>query len=99
MLVDVTDGQVETTELLADAQDHVRPMSIAARATADGFAADLVAPDGRIAVAGYGSGPDELTAVLVAEQRYLVEQTGGGSVRGATYLEKARERIRRRPGR
>jgi hypothetical protein len=61
------------------------------------FAADLVTADGRIAVAGYGSGSDELTAVLAAEQRYLVEQVGRGSVGGATYMDKARERIRRGP--
>jgi hypothetical protein len=41
--------------------------------------------------------PDELTAVLAAEQRYLVEQVGSGSVRGETYVEKARERVRRGP--
>jgi len=35
--------------------------------------------------------------VLVAEQRYLVEQEGRGSVAGATYLDKARERVRGGP--
>jgi hypothetical protein len=81
--------------LFAEAQDHVRPMRITARRVADGFAADLVAVDGSVAVADYGAGPDELLAVLVAEQRYLVEQVGRGSIRGATYLDKARERVRR----
>jgi len=83
--------------LLAEAQDHVAPLRIVARPVVDGFAADLVAADGRVAVAEYGSGPDELTAVLVAEQRYLVEQVGRGSVGGATYSDKARERVRRGP--
>jgi len=83
--------------LLAEAQDHVAPLRIVARPVAGGFAADLVAADGRVAVAGYGSGPDELIAVLVAEQRYLVEQVGRGSVGGATYADKARERVRRGP--
>jgi len=41
--------------------------------------------------------PDDLTAVLAAEQRYLVEQVGSGSVRGETYAEKARVRVRRGP--
>jgi hypothetical protein len=83
--------------LLAEAQDHVAPLRIVARRVNDRFAADLVAADGRVAVAGYGSGPDELTAVLVAEQRYLVEEAGRGSVGGATYTDKARERVRRGP--
>ena len=82
--------------LLAEAQDHVAPLRIVARPVGDWFAADLAA-DGRVAVAGYGSGPDELIAVLVAEQQYLVEQVGRGSVVGATYADKARERVRRGP--
>ena len=72
-------------------------MRIAVRRMADGFAADLVAVDGSVAVTDYGAGPDELLAVLVAEQRYLVEQEGSGSVAGATYLDKARERVRHGP--
>lgn len=66
-------------------------------ATVDGFVCDLVVVDGSVAVAEYGAGPDELLAVLVAEQRYLVEEEGRGSVRGSTYLDKARERVRRGP--
>lgn len=72
-------------------------MRIVARAAADGFAADLVAHDGKVATAHYAAGPDELLAVLAAEQRYLVEQQGRGSVVGKTYLDKARERVRRGP--
>ncbi|MEV0719271.1 hypothetical protein [Asanoa sp. NPDC050611] len=34
-------------------------------------------------------------AILSAEQRYLAEECGGGTVPGATYLEKAHERLRR----
>ncbi len=60
--------------LLSDAQDHAHLMRIVARRAAVGFAADLVAVDGGVAVADYGAGPDELLAVLAAEQRYLVEQ-------------------------
>jgi hypothetical protein len=82
--------------LLAEVQEHVKPMRISARPSGDGFSADLLRADGHVVVAMYSDGPDELTAVLSAEQRYLVEQ--GGAVRcvsGATYLDKARERIRR----
>ena len=54
---------------------QVVPLRVVARRVVDGLMADLAATDGRVAVAGYGSGPDELTFVLVAELRYLVEQT------------------------
>ena len=56
---------------------------------------DLTAADGSVLWPNYANGSDELLAVLVAEQRYLVEHEGRGSVRGATYLDKAHERIRR----
>jgi hypothetical protein len=90
-------GGMANSALLVEAQDHVRPMRIAVRRVADGFAADLVAVDGSVAATNYGAGPDELLAVLVAEQRYLIEQEGRGCVAGATYLDKARERVRRGP--
>jgi hypothetical protein len=83
--------------LLAEAQGHVHRLKLVARPVATGFACDLVAVDGRVVAAEYGAGPDELLAVLVAEQRYLVEQDGRGSVSGATYLDKARERVPRGP--
>lgn len=38
-------------------------------------------------------GPDELLAVLSAEQRYLAEQAGLSAVDGVTYVDKAEERI------
>lgn len=73
-------------------------MKLAARPVNDGFVCDLVAADGaHVAVAEYGAGPSELLAFLAAEQRYLVEQDGRGSVRGWTYLDRARERVRRGP--
>ena len=100
----MTGDEIEAVEardraaLLAEAQEHVRPLRLAARAVDDGFVCDLLAAGGtRVAVAEYGAGPDELLAVLVAEQRYLAEQEGRGSVRGSTYLDKARERVRRGP--
>jgi len=71
-------------------------LRVVARRVVDGFMADLVAAGGRVA-AGYGPGPDELTVVLQAEQRYLVEQVGRGNVGGASYADKAREDVRPGP--
>lgn len=47
---------------------------------------------GRIVWPEYAHGPNRLLALLAAEQRYLVEQTGAGSTAGATYGDKARTR-------
>jgi hypothetical protein len=58
----------------------------------DAFSVDIVRGDGTVV---YASGPDPLLAIVSAEQRYLAEECGGGTVRGATYLDKARERLRR----
>lgn len=79
-----------------EAQDAVRPLQLTVRQRDDGnFAADLCRSDGRCAHADYGEGSDALGAILYAEQRYLVEQIGRGSVRGETYRDKAIERVRR----
>ena len=43
----------------------------------------------------FGSGPSPVLAALVAEQRYKAEEIGSGTVLGDTYLDKARERLRR----
>lgn len=98
MLIDEGDAVSEEAAhaLIAEARRHVRPLDLAARRLPEGgFAADLLMDDGRVAQRVYGSGPNQLLAILAAEQRYLAEQEGGGTVRGATYLEKARERVRR----
>jgi hypothetical protein len=50
---------------------------------------------GEVSLRSYGSGPSETLAVIATEQRWLVEQEGTGGVAGATYVEKARERLRR----
>ena len=83
---------------ITDTIGNVRPMVIRTRKTEAEYVVDLVTAEGRVAVSAYGAGPDELLAILAAEQRYLTEQTGHGSVPGSTYLAKARERIRRVPG-
>jgi hypothetical protein len=99
MLVRMTDDRWQAEALRGEAVHPVAPLTIVSRATPEGFATDLAFVDGRVAVADHGSGPDELTAVLVADQRYLVEEVGHGSISGETYLDKARERIRRGPDR
>ena len=81
--------------LLAEARERVAPKSFVVRARSDGVVVDLAFPNGRTAWPSFANGPDELTAVLAAEQRYLAEEVGGGTVPGETYLDKARERIRR----
>jgi len=48
-----------------------------------------------VSVRWYGSGPSETLAVVVTEQRWLVEQDGTGSTSGVTYVDKAQERLRR----
>jgi hypothetical protein len=81
--------------LLEQVQRSVAPFRVVSRAAGDGFVADLVFTDGRVTGPAYGRGPDPVLAVLAAEQRYLAEQIGRGSVSGATYQDKARERLRR----
>ena len=66
------------------------------RASPDGVVVDLVGnvnPD--VILQHYASAPTAVLAVLAAEQRWLVEEQGSGSVRGETYVEKAEERLRR----
>jgi hypothetical protein len=65
------------------------------RQDADGVVADLVGDvNPRVVWPTYASAPDPTLAVLVAEQRWMVEEEGRDLVPGASYLEKARERIR-----
>jgi hypothetical protein len=44
-------------------------MRLTARPDGDGFMGDLLFLDGSVAVAAYGTGPTELLAQLVAQQR------------------------------
>ena len=64
------------------------------RLEADVWHVDIVTLKGDLLWSDYGAHSDQLHAILCAEQRYLVEQVGAGSVRGSTYLDKADERIR-----
>lgn len=83
--------------LVEDAQAVVAGggLSLHVRGHRDAFAVDIVRRDGTVLWPDYASGPDPLLAILSAEQRYLAEECGGGTVPGATYLEKAHERLRR----
>ncbi len=71
-------------------------LSLAARQEGDEWIVDLVSRRTVEVLAPlWAVGPTLTLAVLAAEQRWLVEQVGSGSVAGATYVEKARERLRR----
>jgi hypothetical protein len=61
-----------------------------------GFWVDLVSVrTGDVQMRNYGSGPSELLAIMATEQRWLVEQDGSGAMPGDTYVEQAKERLRR----
>jgi hypothetical protein len=75
---------------------------LATREETNEWVVDLVsARTGEVFAPLWAGGPTRTLAVLVAEQRWMVEQVGSGSVTGATYVDKARELLRRwveRPG-
>jgi hypothetical protein len=81
-------------ELAATAQS-VFPDGIRAHVGAAGtrFIADLVRDDGTLIWPRFASGPDALLTLLSAEQRFLTEEVGSGSVPGDSYEDKARERL------
>jgi hypothetical protein len=56
---------------------------------------DIVRADGTVVWRAFSHGIDPLRATLAAEQRYLAEEVGSGTVLGATYADKAEERVRR----
>jgi hypothetical protein len=79
-------------DLAADVERAIYPMRLIVH---DGVA-DLVHRDGGSPVLNYSDGPSDVLALVSAEQRYLVEQGGADkAVPGTTYLDKARERLRR----
>jgi hypothetical protein len=85
----------EVTALLDEVARMFAPLVIALRRDGDTFVAELVRADGTMVWPNYAHGPSEVLATLAAEQRFLVEDQGAGSVSGATYIDKARERLRR----
>ena len=48
-----------------------------------------------VVIRDYAIAPDSVLTVLAAEQRWLVEEEGRGSMPGDTYVDKARESLRR----
>lgn len=88
-------GSPIAERLVAEVRALLSPMSIGIRHDDKGVVVDLVHDDGSVVWPEFAHGPDEVLAILAAEQRYLVEQQGHGSVRGESYVDKARERLRR----
>jgi hypothetical protein len=60
----------------------------------DGYTVDLCRHDGSVLWPQFAAGNTELLALISAEQRFLVEQVGEGEAAGASYAEKAAERLR-----
>jgi hypothetical protein len=83
-----------SARLLTEVAQTLRPLAVAVRPEGDDFVADLVG-DGHVVWLNYASAPDQLLATLAAEQRYLAEEVGAGSLPGESYVDKARERLRR----
>jgi hypothetical protein len=71
------------------------PLVIALRRDGGTFVVELVRADATMVWSNYVHGPSEVLATLAAEQRFLLEDRGAGYVSGATYIDKARERLRR----
>lgn len=80
--------------LLDEVERRIAPLAVSVRRDADEFVADLTR-DAVVVWPNYASGPTHVLAVLAAEQRFLAEQVGSGTVNGRTYLDKAEERLRR----
>lgn len=85
----------DADQLLDEVAMIVAPLTIALRRDGGRIVAELARADGTIMWPNYADGPTEVLATLAAEQRFLVEDRGLGAVAGATYLDKARERLRR----
>lgn len=70
-------------------------LGVSVRPEDTGFVVDLVRRDGTTFWPNFANGPDRFFALVIAEQRYLLEEVGSGSMPGETYLEMAEERLRR----
>lgn len=71
--------------LLAEAARTFAPLTVSLRSDGSGgVVADILGSDGFLAWPTYSRGPNELLATLSAEQRYLMEEKGSGSVEGVT---------------
>ncbi len=85
----------DVSALLDEVARMFAPLVLALRHDGDVFVVNLVSDDGTVVWPDYSYGPTEVLAMLAAEQRFLVEDRGSGSMPGATWDEKARERLRR----
>jgi hypothetical protein len=81
--------------LLDEVARRFTPLVIAVRRDGDTFVAELFREDGTMVWPNYAHGPSDVLAAVAAEQRFLVEDQGSGSVAGTTYVDTARERLRR----
>jgi hypothetical protein len=89
---------VEPTDVAREVETwfEAEGFKVHTRVTPEDVAVDLVGDvNPKVVLRGYGLGPDTVLAILAAEQRWLVEEEGRGSVLGDTYVDKARERLRR----
>jgi hypothetical protein len=88
-------GVNDVAALLDEVALRFAPLAVVLRRDGDSVVAELARDDGTILWPNYADGPSEVLATLAAEQRFLVEDQGFGSVSGVTYLDKAHERLRR----
>src|SRR5262245_9498469 len=87
------DLRVEERDMSADFRQRGQSKAPSARYS---HWVDLVSRrTGEVFARSYGSGPSAMLAVIATEQRWLVEQEDAGAAPGATYVEKAAERLRR----
>jgi len=88
----MSDDPTEPAGLVASARQRLAPTIARVTRSAHGATVELTDQAGHIVWPEYAHGPNRLLALLAAEQRYLVEQTGADSTAGATYVDKARTR-------
>ena len=88
-------GDDDLAGLIDEVTSTLAPLAVSLRLDGDSVVADLAREDRTILWPNYADGPNEVLATLAAEQRFLVEDRASGAVSGATYLDKASERLRR----
>jgi hypothetical protein len=82
--------------LVVEARDNTAILSKEVVTRSDEFWVDLVSQrTGEVVVPNYGSGPSRTTAIISAEQRWLVEQDGTVHSNGRTYVEMGQDRLQK----
>jgi hypothetical protein len=75
---------------------EVQGFRVVLRASSDGVVVDLVGDiNPSVVFESYALGPESTLAVLAAEARWLVEEEGKPPLDDETYVDRARERLRR----